>query len=87
MKVFPNAILSDITRVSSPIFQYVEQKFWDWIDSTNPASEYREMYFGDDAIYTKKGAIVGAIEAAHELAVDENKPVSLYDFDYDAVFS
>jgi hypothetical protein len=87
MKVFPNSILADLASVSSPVFQYVEKKFWDWIDSSNPASEYREMYFGDDAIYTKKGAIVGAIEAALELAVEENKPVSLHDFDYDAVFS
>ena len=87
MKVFPNSVLADIANVSSPVFEYVESKFWDWLNSSNPANEYREMYFGDDAIYTKKGAIVGAIEAALELANEENKPVSLSGFDYDAVFS
>jgi hypothetical protein len=87
MIVFPNSNLANIASVSSPIFQYVESKFWAWIDGCNPASEYREMYFSEDAIYTKKGAIVGAIEAALDEANEENKPVSLANFDYDAVFS
>lgn len=84
--IFPNADLSEISRMSHPIFQRVEKHFWEWIESSHPAAEYREKYFGDDAIYTKRGAIEQAIEAALDEANEEKKPVRLSEFDFDAIF-
>jgi hypothetical protein len=85
MKMYPNNQMPAMVHPSNAMFQYVEKKFWDWIESQR--AETKEMYFSDDAIYDKKGAIVGAIEAALEEANEEQKPVDMAKFDYDAVFS
>jgi hypothetical protein len=85
MKMYPNNQMPAMASPSNAMFQYVERKFWEWIESQR--KEVKEMYFSDDAIYEKKGAIIGAIESALEEATEENKPVDMAKFDYDAVFS
>jgi hypothetical protein len=87
MKLFPNSDLSTILSTSHPIFLFVEKQFWTWLENSNPAMEYKEMYFSEDAIYTKHGAIQEAIESALDEAIEESKPVDLASFDYDAIFS
>jgi hypothetical protein len=66
---------------SEPIYRSVEDYFNDWIENTNPASEYEEKYFGDDAIYTVNGAILGGIEAIVEYMV-ENGITSISERDF-----
>ena len=87
MYVYPNSNYSQLTALDHPIFLAVEKEFWLWLESTNPAMEYEEMYFGDDAIYDKKGAIRGAIEEMMYEADETGKPVLISKFDFDAVFS
>ncbi len=84
MFVYPNSNISQITSISHPIFKYVEQKFWQWIDCAR--HEIKDMYFSEDAIYDKKGAIIQAIENALEEAVESGKPVNLSNFDLAAAF-
>ena len=59
---------------SHPLFKAVEKEFNDWLDNSNPASEYSEMYFSEDAIYDKAGAIRGGIEQIFEVMDEENLP-------------
>lgn len=61
-------------HTSSPLFKAVEKEFNEWMDNSNPASEYHDMYFSEDAIYDKKGAIHGAIEQIFEVMNEENLP-------------
>jgi hypothetical protein len=75
---------------SAPIFKAVEAVFDHWIKNSNPANEYKEMYFGEDAIYTKRGAIVAGIEAVMEY-MWENKisymtTKDFYKIDFAAIF-
>lgn len=86
MKVYPNSQIDQLSSPSHPVFQYIENKFWNWIESSNPASEYKEMYFGEDAIFEKRGAIVGAIENALDEANESGKPVDLSRFDIECAF-
>lgn len=86
MKLFPNTDLSVIANPAHPIFKFIEKQFHEWMDGSNPASEYKKMYYGEDAIYTKRGAIEQAIEAAQQEADETQKPVDLRVFDYDAIF-
>lgn len=46
----------------SPLFTNIENKFDDWIETSNPAGEYKDKYFSEDAIYDKGEAILNAIE-------------------------
>jgi len=62
----------ELMNTDSWLFLAVEKEFYTWIDNSNPANEYFDMYFSDDAIYTKKGAIRGAIEQIFEV-MDEYK--------------
>ena len=87
MLIYPNSNQSNLSDTSHPVFLAVEKEFWGWLESSNPANEYEEMYFGDDAIYTKKGAIIGAIEEMINEANETNKPVLVSTFDFDAIFS
>lgn len=72
---------------ASPVFQAVEKEFDAWIEGSNPANEYQEKYFGDESIYTKRGAIEQAIVEMHEQADDTGENVYIKDFDFDAIFS
>ncbi len=64
MFIYPNSDFQKIASSSHSVFQYVEGAFWKWLDSSNPALEYKEQYFGEDAINDRADAIIGAIEAA-----------------------
>ena len=45
-------------NTAHPAFQAIEAKFDTWMDAQREAgTEAEEQYFGDEAIYTKKGAI------------------------------
>ena len=87
MNIYPNSNYSQLSALDHPIFLAVEKEFWLWLESTNPAMEYEEMYFGDEAIYNKKDAIKGAIEEMIAEADQTGKPVIISKFDFDAVFS
>lgn len=84
-KIYPDQRLSAMLVSSHPVFQFVEKKFNDWIDY-NASDDQKDMYFSEDAIFTKKGAIQQAIEAAHEEATEEKRPVCMESFDYAAIF-
>lgn len=60
----------DDLRSDSPVFKAIEDEFNDFIDNSNPASELHDMYFSEDAIYDKRGAIEGAYELIRETMVD-----------------
>lgn len=86
MTIYPNTNYETAARLDSAIFAAVENEFNNWIESSNPANEYDEMYFGEDSIYTKKGAIRQAIEELIAEADETQKPVSFKHFDFDAIF-
>ena len=87
MKVYPKSNYEMLSALDHPIFLAVEKEFWQWIESSNPANEYEEMYFGDDAIYNKQSAIKGAIEEMINEADETGKPVLISSFDFDAIFA
>ena len=87
MLIYPNTNYSNAINLDSPIFLEVEKEFWKWLESSNPANEFEEMYFSDDAIYSKKDAIYGAIDELINSANEENKPILISSFDFDAVFN
>tara|TARA_R110000868_G_scaffold12456_7_gene59537 strand:+ start:9566 stop:9874 length:309 start_codon:yes stop_codon:yes gene_type:complete len=58
---------------SAPIFIAVEAVFSNWLKNSNPASEYYDMYYSEDAIYTTRGAIIGGIEAIIEYMTETGK--------------
>lgn len=60
------------------IFKMCENMFWSWFNSQNPAQEVEQQYFGEEAIYTKKGAILQLIEAMSEYLENEELPKKLY---------
>jgi len=53
-----------MTKTDSSVFQAIEKEFDKWIDGR---PDYNEMYFSDEAVYTKKGAIIQAIDQALEV--------------------
>ena len=59
----------------SPLWLAMEQEFDQWIEGANPAGEYQDKYFGDDAIYTKSGAIEQAIGDLINWAEEENRKI------------
>ena len=63
-----------LRKPESLLFLEIEKIFNEWIEGSNPAQNYEEMYFGDEAIYTKKGAIIGAIENIFDYMNEEKKP-------------
>lgn len=73
MKIY-NSNISEAMKTSSPVFKAVENEFNNWMDNSNPAMEYADMYFSEDAIYDKKGAIQSAIEQIFEVMEENNLP-------------
>jgi len=63
---------AELLNSDSLLFQEIEKEFNAWIEGSNPANEYQEMYFGDDAIYSKSGAIQDAIRQIFEVMDEEN---------------
>ena len=57
-------------KYDSPLFKHIEEKFDNWIEEPH-RKEYREMYFSDEAIYEKAGAITGAIESIFDTMNEE----------------
>jgi len=84
MKVYPNSNFTKLSSSSHPVFKFVESRFWYWINSA--PRDVRDMYFSEDAINDKKGAIQGAIENAIEEANESGKPVDLVKFDLEVAF-
>lgn len=87
MYIYPHSDYAKLSAIDHPVFLAVEKEFWSWLDSSNPAMEYEDMYFSEDAIYSKKDAIKGAISEMMEEADETGKPVLIRTFDFDAVFS
>lgn len=76
-----------LLRADSWLFEIVENEFDKWLKDSNPASEYEEMYFGEDSIFEKKGAIRQAIEMIFDQMEEENKPfIYLKDVDLSCAF-
>ena len=64
----------ELFKTDSWLFRAVEDIFNKWIENSNPAMEYEEMYFGDDACREKVGAIQAAIEQIFEVMDEYNLP-------------
>lgn len=72
-EVFESDYESHKAKTDSPIFKFIESEFDDWMDwVTIHRKEYWEMYFSDEAIYSKKSAIRAAISQALEWAEEAN---------------
>ncbi len=87
MYIYPNAVYGTMANPSHPVFQAVEAEFWKWLESSNPAMEYEAMYFSDEAVCNKRGAIEQAIEEMINEANEEGKAVLVRTFDFDAIFA
>lgn len=59
-------------QTNSTLFEAIEEEFDKWIDQSNPAMEYAEKYFSDEAIYSKKRAIISAIDHIYEVMDEED---------------
>lgn len=59
-------------KTDSHLFRAIEKEFDKFIKDSNPASEYEDKYFSEDAIYSKKYAIIAAIDQIFEV-MDEYK--------------
>lgn len=86
MLIYPNTNLLKASNYDNPIFLEVEKEFDNFIDTSNPANEYFDKYFGEYAIYSKEGAILGAIEYMIDEANETGKPVNVNTFDLAALF-
>lgn len=86
MFVYPNQTIEQLNSFENPVFQHIEKQFDEWLKHSNPAMEYEEKYYGDEAIYTKRGAIAQAIENLIEEANESNKPVNVKTFDIECAF-
>jgi hypothetical protein len=67
-----NQYIQSLKNPEDPTFQAIEKMFDNWIEKSNPAMEYKEKYFGEDAIYTKHGAIEQAIDTVFEYLDQED---------------
>jgi len=76
MKIYKNDYLKN-QKIDSNLFLAIDKIFDQWLESTNPANEYFDMYYSDEAIYEKKGAIIYAIENIYDYMSDENKSIVL----------
>jgi len=78
-----------LMQPDSPLFQELEKRFNDHLENSNPASELKDKYFSEDAIYTAKGAIQGAIEMIFEVMQEEDlKEININSelLDYEAIW-
>ena len=61
----------DLTyEINSPLFEYFENMFEDWYESQ--PTNVQDMYESNEAIYYKKGAIIGGIEILDEHIRENN---------------
>jgi len=61
----------DLTyEIDSPLFEYFENMFEDWYESQ--PTNVQDMYESNEAIYYKKGAIIGGIEILDEHIRENN---------------
>lgn len=86
MNVYPNQTMEQLNSFDHPVFQYLDKRFNEWIESSNPAMEYEEQYYGEEAICTKRGAIEQALENLIDEARETGKPVNVATFDIEAAF-
>ena len=87
VKVMYSDVIEHHLKTDAWLFKVVEQCFNNWIDGCNPASEMEEKYFSDEAIYDKKGAIIGAIELMFEEMKEANVRWGwLHLFEYECAF-
>ena len=78
-----NEILMDGLDWECPVCKYAEKLFDDWIECQN--SEVHEQYFSDEAISTKRGALLEIIEQARELMEEDDKTkINMDELDIDA---
>jgi len=61
-------------KTDSHLFIAIEKEFDKFIKDSNPASEYQDKYFSEDAIYSKKYAIRAAIDHIFEVMDEYNLP-------------
>lgn len=59
-------------KMGSPLFLHLDSKFDKFIEEWGQNNDLEEKYYSDEAIYTKKGAIIQAIEHIFEV-MDEEK--------------
>ena len=58
-------------KVESPVFQFFEKLWYSWFEEeSSHNSEIEDMYFSEEAIYTRKGAIRQAMELMEEIATE-----------------
>ena len=69
-KVNQKLILEDMDLDNSlhtpELMEFLNKEFYDWLESSNPSSEYEEMYFGEEAVFSKSGALDYAVELIME---------------------
>jgi len=69
-KVNQKLILEDMDLDNSlhtpELMEFLNKEFYDWLESSNPSSEYEEMYFGEEAVFSKAGALDYAVELIME---------------------
>ena len=65
--------------MDTPLFDYLEKEFDDWMDSAS--RDYHDMYFSDEAIYTRSGAIKGAIEVIDDTISEDRGKKKVYNLD------
>ena len=76
-----------LMRTDSWLFKAMEREFDNYMDANGDRNELSEMYFSEDAIYEKKGAIRGAIEMIFDQMNEENLPfIFLKDVDLSCAF-
>lgn len=65
----------------------VSQRFDTWLENSNPAMEYGDMYWGDEAIYDASGSVFEASDGIMcEMIEEDQKIADLDDFDLAAYF-
>lgn len=71
---FENGKVAEVflpTNSDSELFQFIESQFLDWIDD-NEGRDIVDMYYSEDAIYDKRGAIVESIYGISSKMEEEN---------------
>lgn len=73
----------DANKVSHPLFQYVEQKLFNYLDSTGSNSEISQMY--DEGYLSKRGAIIEAIVTIADYMIENNISILNLDTEWDKI--
>lgn len=61
------------------IREFIETQFYEFLDNSNPASEYKAKYYSDDAIYEPEGAISQGYDEFIDYHVRETKKLIMDD--------